>query len=115
MLFRSLIIKALKKRGVPVAGADRLELVGHIAVKDLMALGRALLLPEDDLTFACLLKSPLVGLDDDELFTLAHDRGARSLLEAVLWHGGEAQPQRDAVVGLSAADRAALLRFLESL
>lgn len=44
-----------------------------------------------------------------------HDGRARSLLEAVLWHGGEAQPQRDAVVGLSAADRAALLRFLESL
>jgi len=80
---QELIIKALKKRGVPVAGADRLELVGHIAVKDLMALGRALLLPEDDLTFACLPKSPLVGLDDDELFTLAHDRGARSLLEAL--------------------------------
>ncbi|MEF3049048.1 di-heme oxidoreductase family protein [Pseudotabrizicola sp. L79] len=44
-----------------------------------------------------------------------HDGRARSLLEAVLWHGGEAQAQRDAVVALPSADRAALIRFLESL
>ncbi len=44
-----------------------------------------------------------------------HDGRARSLLEAVLWHGGEAQTQRDAVVEMSAADRDALIAFLESL
>ena len=44
-----------------------------------------------------------------------HDGRARSLLEAVLWHGGEAQPQRDAVVQMPPEDRAALIRFLESL
>jgi CxxC motif-containing protein (DUF1111 family) len=44
-----------------------------------------------------------------------HDGRARSLLEAVLWHGGEAQAQRDAVVKLSTEDREALLTFLESL
>lgn len=44
-----------------------------------------------------------------------HDGRARTLLEAVLWHGGEAQAQRDAVVALPPADRAALIRFLESL
>lgn len=44
-----------------------------------------------------------------------HDGRARSLLEAVLWHGGEAQAQRDAVVDMPAKDRAALIRFLESL
>ncbi len=44
-----------------------------------------------------------------------HDGRARSLLEAVLWHGGEAQPQRDAVVTMRTEDREALLRFLESL
>ncbi|MDO6725866.1 di-heme oxidoredictase family protein [Cognatishimia sp. 1_MG-2023] len=44
-----------------------------------------------------------------------HDGRARTLLEAVLWHGGEAQTQRDAVVTLPPADRAALIRFLESL
>ena len=44
-----------------------------------------------------------------------HDGRARNLLEAILWHGGEAQAQRDSVVEMPAADRAALLRFLESL
>ena len=44
-----------------------------------------------------------------------HDGRARSLLEAVLWHGGEAQSQRDAAVEMPATDRAALIRFLESL
>ncbi|WP_461404486.1 di-heme oxidoreductase family protein [Falsiruegeria mediterranea] len=44
-----------------------------------------------------------------------HDGRARSLLEAILWHGGEAQAQRDAVVAMPKPDRDALVRFLESL
>ncbi|WP_425358961.1 di-heme oxidoredictase family protein [Antarcticimicrobium luteum] len=44
-----------------------------------------------------------------------HDGRARSLLEAILWHGGEAQPHSDRVIVLPPADRAALIRFLESL
>ena len=46
------VIRALKRAGVPVAGADRLSLSTHIAVEDLVAAGRAALLPEDDLTLA---------------------------------------------------------------
>ena len=44
-----------------------------------------------------------------------HDGRARNLLEAVLWHGGEAQAQRDAVVAMNAEQRGQLLRFIESL
>ena len=44
-----------------------------------------------------------------------HDGRARSLLEAVLWHGGEAEAARDRVVEMPGDDRAALIRFLESL
>ncbi|GAB1363333.1 di-heme oxidoredictase family protein [Rhodobacter sp.] len=44
-----------------------------------------------------------------------HDGRARSLLEAILWHGGEAMGQREAVVALPKEDRAALIAFLESL
>lgn len=44
-----------------------------------------------------------------------HDGRARSLLEAVLWHGGEAANQRDAVIEMPTADRDALIKFLESL
>ncbi len=90
---QELLIRTLKRTGVPVAGADRLALTDHIAVKDLMALGRALLLPEDDLTFACLLKSPLVGLDEEALFELAWNRGASSLIER-LRAGAAARPER---------------------
>ena len=44
-----------------------------------------------------------------------HDGRARSVLEAILWHGGEAQSQRDRVVAMPPEDRAALIAFLESL
>jgi len=68
------IIRALKDSGVPVAGADRLVLTEHIAVMDLMALADVLLLPDDDLALASVLKSPLFGLSEEQLFTLAWDR-----------------------------------------
>ncbi|MGE0255837.1 MAG: double-strand break repair helicase AddA [Alphaproteobacteria bacterium] len=68
------IVRALKDEGVPVSGVDRMRLVEQMAVMDLMALGRFLLLPQDDLTLACVLKSPLIGLDETQLFTLAHGR-----------------------------------------
>lgn len=44
-----------------------------------------------------------------------HDGRARNLLEAVLWHGGEAQAARDAVIALPKPDRDALIAYLESL
>jgi CxxC motif-containing protein (DUF1111 family) len=63
--------------------------------------------------------APLWGIGLTEQVTgtasFLHDGRARTLLEAVLWHGGEAQAARDAVVALPATDRAALLAFLESL
>jgi ATP-dependent helicase/nuclease subunit A len=68
------IIRALKNENIPVAGADRLILAEHIAVMDLMVLADAVLLPQDDLALATVLKSPLFGLDDDALFKLAWDR-----------------------------------------
>lgn len=68
------LVRALKERRVPVGGVDRLALVDQIAVQDLLALADVLLLPEDDLQLAALLKSPLVGLSEEELFELAHGR-----------------------------------------
>jgi CxxC motif-containing protein (DUF1111 family) len=44
-----------------------------------------------------------------------HDGRARTLEEAILWHGGEAQPSQEAFKKMSQSDRAALLRFLNSL
>jgi ATP-dependent helicase/nuclease subunit A len=74
------LLRELKRLDVPVAGADRMVLTAQLAVMDLMALGRFLLLPEDDLTLATVLKSPLLGLDEDQLFALAQGR------RGSLWH-----------------------------
>ena len=68
------LVRALKDRAVPVAGVDRMVLTQQLAVMDLMAVADFLLLPEDDLTLATVLKGPLIGLTEDELFTLAHGR-----------------------------------------
>src|SRR3546814_16873025 len=56
-----------------------MRLTEQLAVRDLVALGRVLLRPDDDLSRACVLKGPLVGLDEAQLFTLAYDRGRKSL------------------------------------
>ena len=83
------LVRALKERDVPVGGVDRIKLVEQIAVQDLLALCDVLLLPEDDLQLAALLRSPLVGLSEDELFGLAHGRTG-SLFGALMAHrGGE--------------------------
>jgi len=68
------VIRALKNAGIAVAGADRLVLTEHIAVMDLMALADCLLLPDDDLALASVLRSPLFGLSDAQLFDVAYDR-----------------------------------------
>jgi ATP-dependent helicase/nuclease subunit A len=68
------LVRHLKKRRVPVAGVDRMLLTEQLAVEDMMALAQFLLLPEDNLTLACVLKSPLFGLSEEELFALAWRR-----------------------------------------
>ncbi|OJY65861.1 MAG: double-strand break repair helicase AddA [Rhodospirillales bacterium 70-18] len=72
--FARALVRALKARGVPVAGLDRLVLTEQPAVADLLALCDALLLPEDDLSLASVLTSPLGGLTDDSLMALATRR-----------------------------------------
>jgi ATP-dependent helicase/nuclease subunit A len=64
----------MKRDGIEVAGVDRLNLGEELAIKDLLAMARFALLPQDDLNLACLLKSPLVGLSEDDLFALAWKR-----------------------------------------
>ncbi len=68
------VIAALKQAGVPVAGVDRMTLTDELAVMDLAAIGDFVLLPDDDLTLATVLKGPLFGFDDEALFELAHGR-----------------------------------------
>ena len=77
--FVAALVRALKARNVDVAGVDRMKLTEQLAVIDLMALGDFLLLPSDDLTLAALLKGPFIGLNEEQLFSLAWQRGKDSL------------------------------------
>jgi len=87
------LVRALKQREVPVSGVDRMILSDQLAVMDLVALGRVLLLPEDDLSLATVLKGPLIGLSEDELYALAYQR------EGTLWGALAARAEAGGVYG----------------
>jgi ATP-dependent helicase/nuclease subunit A len=72
-LFRQ-IIAALKAKGLPIAGVDRSDLTAPLAVQDLLSLLRFLATPEDSLSLAEVLRSPICGWSEDDLFRLAHGR-----------------------------------------
>jgi ATP-dependent helicase/nuclease subunit A len=95
------LLRALKQRNIPVAGADRLILTEQLAVQDLVALGRFLLLPEDDLTFATVLKGPLFGIDEEMLFDLAYARGGEKLWQRLRAAAGRSPQLRRAAERLS--------------
>ncbi|WP_279089235.1 double-strand break repair helicase AddA [Bartonella apis] len=92
------LARALKNRNVPVAGADRLRLASHIAVRDLTALARFVLQPQDDLSLASVLKSPLFGLDEDDLYRIAVNREG-SLFNSLEAHS-EDKPEFATVLAL---------------
>ena len=98
------VIRELKRAGIAVAGADRFDVGEHIAVNDLVAAGEAALRPENDLALAAALKSPLVGIDEDDLFRIAADRPEGETLAAALArHADAGDPRaglgRDALAG----------------
>jgi ATP-dependent helicase/nuclease subunit A len=101
------MVRALKACGVPVAGADRLVLAAHMAVQDLLSLGEFALLPRDDYALACLLKSPLCGLGDDDLIRLCPRR------EGSLWATLRARAGEDPRWSAAAADLARWLALAE--
>ncbi len=82
------IIRACKSRNLPIAGADRLKVGAEMAVRDLAALLSFLSTPEDDLSLATVLRSPLIGISEQALFDLAHRRK-----DAFLWE--ELRNRRD--------------------
>jgi ATP-dependent helicase/nuclease subunit A len=73
------LVRALKDRKIAVAGVDRMVLTDQLAVMDLVAFGQFLLLPDDDLNLATVLKGPLIGLTEDRLFELCWERSHHRL------------------------------------
>ncbi|ACS50418.1 double-strand break repair helicase AddA [Bartonella grahamii as4aup] len=93
--FVSALSRAFKHRNIPVAGADRLQLTKHISIRDLMALARFVLQPQDDLSLACVLKSPLFALSEEELYQLAAHRTG-SLWQSLFTHASSQASFKDA-------------------
>lgn len=115
----SLLVARLHEEGVPVAGVDRLMLTDPLAIQDLLAALRFALQPDDDLNFANLLVSPLIGWSQEQLYTLAHRRKASlwSVLQDEAKTGGGVSA--DAIAGLKAmldqADFVTPYQLLESI
>ena len=70
---------ALTREGIPFARQSRQTLLNHLEVQDMHALLKFLLNPTDDLALVQVLRSPLYGVTDDELMTLARTGGGRPL------------------------------------
>lgn len=77
------IIRACKTAGLAIAGADRLKVGAELAVRDIGALLSFLATPDDSLSLATALKSPLFGWSEQELFTLSHTRTEDNLWQAL--------------------------------
>jgi len=111
----SLIVARLFGRGVPVAGVDRLHLHEPLAVQDLLAAIKFAFQPNDDLSLACLLVSPLIGWDHDQLRELAYGRKG-SLWRALRERADEFRYVHEALAGLlGIADYTTPSRFLETI
>jgi ATP-dependent helicase/nuclease subunit A len=102
------LVASLHRAGVPVAGLDRMTLTDQIAVQDLLSAIRFALQPEDDLTVAELLLSPLVGWDEERLAGYATARANKSLWEYL----GDDKPSALKAI-LAKADRMSPFEFLE--
>lgn len=96
-LFRH-IIAACKAAKLEVAGADRLKIGTELAVKDITALLRFLALPEDDLSLASVLKSPLFGWSEQDLYSLAQPRPKNQYLWRALRDTPETHPKTLAIL-----------------
>ncbi|MDA8943355.1 double-strand break repair helicase AddA [Alphaproteobacteria bacterium] len=86
--FFELLLSALQIANVQVAGADRMQLAEQIEIQDLLALGDVMHLAYDDLQLAAVLKSPLFGMSEDQLYDLAYNRGKASLMSRLMAHRG---------------------------
>jgi ATP-dependent helicase/nuclease subunit A len=105
-----LIVSRLYQEDVAVAGIDRLQLGAPIVVQDLLACIRFVLQPEDDLSLACVLVSPLIGWSQAQLYDRAKQRGKKSLWQ----HLGEHKPAMLLEI-LNRTDKNTPYQFLESI
>lgn len=85
------LIRECKNLNINISGIDRVKLMEQIAVQDLVSLGKFLLFPDDDLSLAEILKSPLLALNDDDLLKLCYNR------KSTLWNALLTNPEYSSV------------------
>ena len=107
------LVRALKEYNVPVAGVDKLVLTDHIAIQDLIALTRFVLLPTDDLNTACLAKSPLLNLSEDDLLMVCHNRGDKSVWKQIQHFFPDKSEKLNKIMNL--ADQVPPFEFFETV
>jgi ATP-dependent helicase/nuclease subunit A len=112
----SLLVAQLHECGVPVAGVDRLKLAQPLVVQDLLAVIRFVLQPEDDLSLACILVSPIIGWTQERLLEYGY-RGERRVS---LWQHLRGQPAIEGDIAplramLDAADFGTVYDLLEDI
>lgn len=87
------LIRQLKLLQIPVSGIDRMSLRDQIAVEDCLALARFSRFPQDDLSLACLLKSPFIRLNDEFIMQLCLARTHQQSLWEYLQLSNEISPE----------------------
>ncbi len=110
-----LIVARLHAAGVPVAGIDRMNLSDSLAVQDLISCIRFVLQPEDDLSLATLLVSPLIGWPQEKLLLHGYREKGHGLWQHLRQQDDVASdiaPLRDL---LAMADVVTPFAFLEAI
>ncbi len=72
--FLDQLVRALKTKDIPVSGVDRMVLKDQLVIQDLIALMKFALLPDDELNLATILKSPLIGWNEEKLYKYCYKR-----------------------------------------
>lgn len=81
--FSNNLIKELNRSRLKVEGSDKVNLKENISVMDLISTAKFVLLPDDDLNLAALLKSPIIGVSEQQLYELLVNKNDNSLWENI--------------------------------
>lgn len=79
--FSTKLASELRSCQIPVQGVEKLSLKDSLAVQDILALIQWLLLPADDYSLACILRSPIANISEEQLFALSANRAETTLWE----------------------------------
>lgn len=94
------IVSELKKLQIPVSGLDKILLMDDLSVQDLLSAAKFSLFPDDELNLACLLRSPLFGLSEEELHKVTYGRNKKLYLHLES-HYPKIQEKLDKIINLA--------------